>query len=51
MVHTKRWLWTSVLERRGRFVSQRELSIYVVHEQLISTTYEQSILPVADNYD
>ena len=35
--------------RRGRFVdSKRELSIDVVHEQLISTIYEQSILPVDD---
>ena len=28
--------------------SKRELSIDVVHEQLISTIYEQSILPVDD---
>ena len=35
------------MERRGRFVnSKRELSIDVVHEQLISTIYEQSISPV-----
>ena len=35
------------MERRGRLVnSKRELSIDVVHEQLISTIYEQSILPV-----
>ena len=38
-----------VLERRGRFVnSKRELSIDVVHEQLRSTIYEQSISPVDD---
>ena len=38
----------SVLERRGRFVnSKRELSIFAVHEQLISTIYGQRILPVA----
>ena len=37
------------MERRGRFVnSTRELSIDVVHEQLISTIYEQSILPLDD---
>ena len=49
-VHTKRWLWASGLERRGRFVnSKRELSIDVVHEQLISTIYEQSISPVDDS--
>ena len=36
-------------ERRGSFVnSKRELSIDVVHEQLISTIYEQSISPVDD---
>ena len=28
--------------------SKRELSIDVIHEQLISTIYEQSILPVDD---
>ena len=28
--------------------SKRELSINVVHEQLISTSYEQSISPVDD---
>ena len=41
-----------VLERRGRFVNskidQRELSIDVVHEKLISTIYEQNISPVDD---
>ena len=37
------------LERWNRFVnSKRELSIDVVHEQLISTIYEQSISPVDD---
>ena len=37
------------MERRGRFVnSKRELSIDVVHEQLRSTIYEQSISPVDD---
>ena len=37
------------LERRNRFVnSKRELSIDVVHEQLISTVNEQSISPVDD---
>ena len=37
------------VERRGRFVnSKRDLSIDVVHEQLISTIYEQSISPVDD---
>ena len=28
--------------------SKRELSIDVVHEQLISTIYEQSVIPVDD---
>ena len=35
--------------RRGRFVdSKRELLIDVVHEQLMSTIYGQSILPLDD---
>ena len=47
--HTKRWLCASDLERWGRFVkSKRELTIDVVHEQLISTSYDQSILPIDD---
>ena len=37
------------MERRDCFVnSKRELSIDVVHEQLISTIYEQSISAVDD---
>ena len=48
-VHTKRWLWASGLECRGRFVnSKRELSINVVHEQLRSIIYEHGISPVDD---
>ena len=31
-------------------LTQRELSIYVVHEELVSIIYVQSILPVADHY-
>ena len=37
MVHTKRWLWVSGFERRGRFVkSKRELSMTTAEDLIVS---------------
>ena len=42
----------SVSVRTGHFMnSKRKLPINVVHEQLISTIYEQSIIPIDDTMD
>ena len=43
LTHCERQFWNA-----GAVSWTQELSIDVVHEQLISTIYEQSILPVDD---